>query len=529
MQDTGNNHIKRPVFLKKTGLNSNNKAFTLVELIVVITILAILWTISFISFQRYTIDARDGVRIADMNNINKLLALYQLKWWIYPKPDNFVTISASGTIIWYEWVVWENVSRIINTNKIILDSLDNAPYVYYTNATNTTYQLLWYLEWNSLTINNLISTTYAAIDYTKRYPKVQWDKLWILLDNFNNPITIDIDLFGSQSWTTYKSFISNTTVKILSWVELWWPLITLSKSLNFGSPRTCPDWFIKVPWNEEFMQSGFCVAKYEMTYTDADTPNTCDLTCTAWENISGQTDWNTVVYTWAKIPVSMTWKYPISNITQTQAIDACKSMWEWYHLITNNEWMTIARDIEANQTNWSGNAVWSWYIYNWVANSTMWCLWITNTIYTLLTRKQATKTWWWFGNDDCDTKRQLKLSNWEIVWDLSGNIREHVNKANTIDWTNYDLWQISIAWSSTWTNSDDNGIYDSNDMKKYWSSLWLWSTSGMGNIYYANWVVSNIFLRGAGAGASSSAGVFAMYLSRTSINQTRNMGFRCAK
>lgn len=36
----------------------NIKAFTLVELIVVITILAILWTIAFISLQWYTRDAR---------------------------------------------------------------------------------------------------------------------------------------------------------------------------------------------------------------------------------------------------------------------------------------------------------------------------------------------------------------------------------------------------------------------------------------------------------------------------------------
>ncbi len=45
------------------------KGFTLAELIVVITILAILGTIAFISLQGYTKDARDGVRVADMTNI----------------------------------------------------------------------------------------------------------------------------------------------------------------------------------------------------------------------------------------------------------------------------------------------------------------------------------------------------------------------------------------------------------------------------------------------------------------------------
>jgi prepilin-type N-terminal cleavage/methylation domain-containing protein len=43
--------------------------FTLVELIIVITILGILATIAFISFQWYTKDARDWVRISDIKSI----------------------------------------------------------------------------------------------------------------------------------------------------------------------------------------------------------------------------------------------------------------------------------------------------------------------------------------------------------------------------------------------------------------------------------------------------------------------------
>lgn len=45
--------------------------FTLVELIVVITILAILGTIGFIAIQGYSSSARDSVRVSDMRNIEK--------------------------------------------------------------------------------------------------------------------------------------------------------------------------------------------------------------------------------------------------------------------------------------------------------------------------------------------------------------------------------------------------------------------------------------------------------------------------
>ncbi|MDD2870983.1 MAG: prepilin-type N-terminal cleavage/methylation domain-containing protein, partial [Candidatus Gracilibacteria bacterium] len=52
--------------------------FTLVELIVVITILAILGTIAFISLQGYSTQARDSSRISDISSIKTSLELFQL-------------------------------------------------------------------------------------------------------------------------------------------------------------------------------------------------------------------------------------------------------------------------------------------------------------------------------------------------------------------------------------------------------------------------------------------------------------------
>ena len=49
------------------------KAFTLIELVVVITILAILWTIAFISMEWYSKQARDSKRVSDIHNIKTTL------------------------------------------------------------------------------------------------------------------------------------------------------------------------------------------------------------------------------------------------------------------------------------------------------------------------------------------------------------------------------------------------------------------------------------------------------------------------
>ncbi|MDD2907238.1 MAG: leucine-rich repeat domain-containing protein [Candidatus Gracilibacteria bacterium] len=60
-------------------MKKNNKAFTLVELIVVITILAILGTIAFINLQGYSVSARDGKRVSDINNIMKKIGIESSK------------------------------------------------------------------------------------------------------------------------------------------------------------------------------------------------------------------------------------------------------------------------------------------------------------------------------------------------------------------------------------------------------------------------------------------------------------------
>jgi prepilin-type N-terminal cleavage/methylation domain-containing protein len=59
--------------------NNVKKAFTLVELIVVITILAILGTIAFLSLQGYSADARNSKRTSDINNMETAITTAQAK------------------------------------------------------------------------------------------------------------------------------------------------------------------------------------------------------------------------------------------------------------------------------------------------------------------------------------------------------------------------------------------------------------------------------------------------------------------
>lgn len=134
----------------------NKTAFTLVELIVVITILAILWTIAFISLQWYSKNSRDSVRITDVSTMESALEYYHIAIWKYPISDSYDTISYGWDDLWYQWVFGEGVLRNLSRNlsKIPLDPLTQAPYTYSVDHNKAEFQILSLMEWDNISINN---------------------------------------------------------------------------------------------------------------------------------------------------------------------------------------------------------------------------------------------------------------------------------------------------------------------------------------------------------------------------------------
>lgn len=74
-------------------IGNTKKAFTLVELIVVITILAVLGTIAFISLQGYSGEARDSKRLSDVNNLVKKVNIE------LSKGTNLSSLVSSGSTV----------------------------------------------------------------------------------------------------------------------------------------------------------------------------------------------------------------------------------------------------------------------------------------------------------------------------------------------------------------------------------------------------------------------------------------------
>lgn len=170
----------------------------------------------------------------------------------------------------------------------------------------------------------------------------------------------------------------------------------------FGDPSpsiSCPDGFIPVPHNTEVgTTSDFCVMKYE-----------------AKNNGSG-------------VAVSQASGNPYVNLTIGESQTKCTDLGANYDLISNPEWMTIARNVESVSSNWSTGTV---------GTGVMARGW-TNEWNSAVAPFADSSCLYNTGANSCGSsgshlyKRTLTLSNGEEIWDLSGNVSEWVDWS--LDW-----------------------------------------------------------------------------------------------
>ncbi len=215
----------------------NKKWFTLVELIVVITILAILWTIAFISLQWYSRDARDGTRIADMWSIKKWLELFKLTNNRYPETSSWTIITFSWATAWTQWIFWDETFRSIwRLSTIPKDPLTWLEYIYSITSDKQEYQIAWIVESSDLVYNNILTTEVNAVEETALL-KISWTYNETILKVRTNAVDYILAV---------PSLITST----------WWTLeeIILNKSLAYNGYKNLPFnywWGYKTIWETE--------------------------------------------------------------------------------------------------------------------------------------------------------------------------------------------------------------------------------------------------------------------------------------
>jgi hypothetical protein len=180
-----------------------------------------------------------------------------------------------------------------------------------------------------------------------------------------------------------------------------------------GAHGQCPLGYLYVPRNPDYVRSSFCVMKYE-----------------ARESPSGSVA--------ISIPSDLPWR----DLNRASAIAGCQANGPLYDLVTNDEWQTIARNIELVAQNWREGVAGGVASGNGGSNSNMLNRGHSDGAPNQVLAASTVDAWGCFGtgqqtdpNGACpltwtDQKRTHRLSTGEIIWDFGGNLWEWVKDDN---------------------------------------------------------------------------------------------------
>lgn len=235
-------------------MQNQKKAFTLIELIVVVVILAILWTIAFISMKDYSKWSRNSVRITDVWLMKQSLWIFEVETWKYPISWKNEEINYKGGLLWYQWTFDDKVRwNLENISKVPMDPLLNLEYDYSVTSNKNKYQIWTIIEWSMFADARLTYSANAA-DYWDIESYVTWnyDQFTVLSQSWSNCYLLPIpSLFVNNASSTgslttgidhYFIFDSSNNISKNYWVKISDPLVptpfVIEESLNSCSVDT---------------------------------------------------------------------------------------------------------------------------------------------------------------------------------------------------------------------------------------------------------------------------------------------------
>lgn len=230
---------------------NNRLAFTLVELIVAITILAILWTIAFFAFQWYSKNSRDSARVSNISRMKTSLDIFAIEAWKYPIPTNSVDITFSWWTIWKQWVFWESVIKNLSKlDRTPSDPLTESFFTYSILNSKFEYQIWWILESDSISLSNHNNS--FAWDYlAKAY--IIWNYNWFAAKSITwsicNILTVPSIIANDLSSTDYSDIVNNKKL-VFDWFN--------NIPNSFSKTKFKTDWWFDFSTNNLIVFSWSC-------------------------------------------------------------------------------------------------------------------------------------------------------------------------------------------------------------------------------------------------------------------------------
>ena len=464
----------------------NNQAFTLIELIIVITILAILWTIAYISMVWYIEEARDYTRLSDMHVMESSLEIFQLNSWKYPETTNGFTVTYSWSEVWTQWTFWKSTkTNIGNWDRGPNDPLTDKEYTYSVTKDRQEFLLWWVLEWEPLTSIWLFSEV-NAWDIIKK-AIVSWNYNWVILKTLSwanceilslpsiisslPETTTNLNDILTASWLVYTWYNNlPTNYRTSKFNADGWFNFTSNKFIVYSDNNNCSDllssesqWTtarstlitnIQTAYSWTVISSNWNIWQYtSVNINDSDTisllGNSLVNNNLGWklDLINNNVAIDNGPYAWCSNQWDILSADTVYDTCNTNDIIVCSWTWTWFTVAACNVWVTTAWT-----TSTSG---WGFYQF-----------WRNNLAFTISYVWNASDWWVLDAENSTATYNNSTEPNKAIMqWPCSSWY--HVPTARDFD-------NLIIAW--WWVQ---NGLNMSNDIKLPFWAYRIWST---GNI-----------------------------------------------
>lgn len=500
----------------------NKSGFTLVELIVVITILAILGTIAFISFWNYTTSARDSNRLTDIKNIWIALWNYYNKVWSYPLPSDNKIITHSGWVMFYYWDFWETTFTNVNElNKLPKDPLFWVLYNYWITFQKNTYQLGYILEWDELVHNNIISSASAAESFREVAWKVQWTYNWlvvwwntgglvyvfavpslILSDISQTEITDLTDKFVYDNEINIPSNYKNTGIIKTGALPFEPKLVYTWTSLPTNPTQLKPliDNIKNAFKNIDHPTPLFSNPDYkELNEIDTDNPEELSY---FWEKYINNDLWWRFILKYAKSCKELLgtsdnkwdWNYTISPDwvkKMTVYCDMTTDWWGWTRVRKRERWLWITEGSDLNKTkllDWT--ELMTQYTRHWQMTTSTWLVIdVSWKKYWLYYKTFKVRQWDYFNNVDRECWEHTTILDlishikWWTWWDCWRDCPRSLGSCNaSLEYTDIQVDDLGVnIWLAedklvSWFSRDPciiNQWHHTQDRNVSWTAAWV--------------------------------------------------------
>lgn len=490
--------------IDKVNINKKFKKlwFTLVELIVVITILAILWTIAFYSFQNYALSARDWTRISDIKSIQKSLSFFAIETWNFPEPTDWKIVTYSWASVWIQWTFWDTMmTNLWALNKKPKDPLKLMEYSYSVTPDKQEYQLVWVLESIELVNKNfLINKAYSYASPARAYSV--WTYNWvaskvstwwieyvlaipsIVTSDLSQTDITQILAKRSLVYNNYWSFPSNFTWAYSSdnqfnfypnkLVIYTWSFDTLSGTLNqihlLKGIQDAYSWTIVVSNDKQIKNI------VDTVINEWDPSNTAKILACTLVNFSLRhfVACNNIDYV----------TYYIINVLHIDITSLPSADVNAVYRASN--W-----DLRFWTDNWIGHYNWTtWEIFTYENTEHK----LVSNLVVAIAEDTGWDIWFW-------TNKWVSIYDWTQWLDpiTTDDWLKHNNVTSINVWVDWKIWIWTNSWLQTfdgedweiykrnWNNSFNSvtAIYEDN---KWYA--WIWNNSRLDRYKMSNWAVN---------------------------------------